>query len=110
LGQLRYRGRQRLADALGRQGLKRLGKTAWRRVVNRTVMALMVAFLTDYVVVGGGNAKLLDRLPPGVRHGNNLTAFRGGFRLWGVPDVRTLSTEAPPTTPVTPPTAEWRMI
>jgi hypothetical protein len=43
------------------------------------------AFLADYVVLGGGNAKLLkEPLPPGVRLGHNLTAFRGGFRLWGI--------------------------
>jgi polyphosphate glucokinase len=34
------------------------------------------------VVLGGGNAKKLDPLPPGCRLGGNANAFRGGFRLW----------------------------
>ena len=46
--------------------------------------------MADYVVLGGGNAKHLKELPPGVRLGNNLTAFRGGFRLWGIEDVPTM--------------------
>jgi hypothetical protein len=36
----------------------------------------------DYVVLGGGNAKLLKRLPPGSCLGDNANAFRGGYRLW----------------------------
>jgi len=35
-----------------------------------------------YVILGGGNAKLLKQLPPGARLGDNNNAFRGGFRLW----------------------------
>jgi polyphosphate glucokinase len=41
-------------------------------------------------VLGGGNAKLLkEPLPPGVRLGHNLTAFRGGYRLWGIDEMPT---------------------
>ena len=36
----------------------------------------------DYVVLGGGNAKLLKELPPNARLGANENAFLGGFRLW----------------------------
>ena len=32
--------------------------------------------------IGGGNAKLLTRLPAGVRLGSNKNAFIGGFRMW----------------------------
>jgi polyphosphate glucokinase len=32
--------------------------------------------------MGGGNAKLLERLPEGCRAGDNANAFLGGFRLW----------------------------
>jgi polyphosphate glucokinase len=82
LGQLPYKRGETLGEALGRQGLKRLGKTAWRRAVTDMASALMKAFLADSVVIGGGNAKKLKELPPGVRQSHNLTAFRGGFRLW----------------------------
>jgi polyphosphate glucokinase len=82
LGQLPYKRWETLGEALGRQGLKQLGKAAWRRVVMDVAPALMKAFLADSVVIGGGNAKKLKELPPGVRQSHNLTAFRGGFRMW----------------------------
>jgi polyphosphate glucokinase len=34
------------------------------------------------VVLGGGNAKKLKKLPSGCRKGDNANAFLGGFRLW----------------------------
>ena len=40
------------------------------------------ALLVDDVVLGGGNAKQLTRLPQGCRMGDNSNAFVGGFRLW----------------------------
>jgi hypothetical protein len=91
LGRLLYDGERTLGEVLGRHGLERLGKGAWRRAVSKSVTALMHAFVADYVVVGGGNAKTVKELPPGVRHGHNLTAFRGGFRLWSVEDVWVLA-------------------
>jgi hypothetical protein len=87
LGRLRYDDERTLGDVLGRRGLEAIGKGAWRRAVNATVTTMMHAFLADYVVIGGGNAKVVKELPPGARLGNNLTAFRGGYRLWGVEDV-----------------------
>jgi polyphosphate glucokinase len=83
LGCLRYDAEQTLGDVLGSRGLERLGKRDWRQIVAETAAAMMKAFLVQSVVVGGGNAKKLKpELPPGVRLGHNLTAFRGGFRLW----------------------------
>jgi hypothetical protein len=95
LGRLPYEHDERLGDVLGRRGLGRLGKTAWREAVLQTVEALMKALLAESVVIGGGNAKKLKReLPPGVRLGHNLTAFRGGFRLWKV-DISPTAGPAP---------------
>ena len=109
LGQLRFPGREvTLSEVLGRRGLKRLGKKKWRKVLENVVPALMAAMLADYVVLGGGNAKSIKHPPAGVRLSNNLTAFRGGFRLWHLEDVRTLSgQDAPPTTPDE---GAWRLI
>jgi polyphosphate glucokinase len=90
LGELRHKGVRSYSRRLGRKALKRVGKKAWRRRVLDVLPALQRAFLADYVVLGGGNAKLLyEPLPPGVRLGHNLTAFRGGFRLWGIEDAPT---------------------
>ncbi len=86
LGRLLYDTERTLGEMLGRRGLARLGKGEWRQAVNRAVGALMGAFVVDYVVIGGGNAKQVKDLPPGARRGHNLTAFRGGFRLWSLED------------------------
>jgi hypothetical protein len=76
---------ENLCDVLCRRGLARLGRRKWRRRVREVACDLMKAMLVDYVVLGGGNAKQVGaKLPHGVRLGHNLTAFRGGFRVWGV--------------------------
>src|SRR5262245_21833890 len=94
LGRLPYPGgHATLGDVLGRRGLKRLGKKKWRRAIDQVDPDLMAALLADYVVLGGGNAKRVKHVPGGARLSNNLTAFRGGFRLWHVEDVQTLSGE-----------------
>jgi len=46
------------------------------------------ALEADYVILGGGNAKLLKTLPPGSRLGDNTTAFTGGVRLWDEPEEK----------------------
>ncbi len=88
LGHLPYKRGVTLGEAMGRQGLRNMGKIKWRDAVARVTHYLMKAFLADSVVLGGGNAKKLKELPPGVRLGHNLTAFRGGFRLWYIEDAK----------------------
>ena len=82
LGHLPYKKGKTYEDFLGLRGYKRLGKKAWRKEVVRVVRALRSALEPDYIVIGGGNVKRLDRLPPGCRRGSNDNAFRGGFALW----------------------------
>lgn len=108
LGQLQHKD-GRLGDVLGKKGLERLGKSAWAEAVAEAVAALTLAFVVDYVVLGGGNAKKMKGLLPGIHLGHNLTAFRGGFRLWNIEHVPTLSVEGNVTTPSPPPTA-WRVL
>lgn len=69
-------------DSLGLRGIKRFGKAKWRKFVESAVARLQVALEVDEVVIGGGNAKKLKKLPPGCRAGDNYNAFLGGFRLW----------------------------
>jgi polyphosphate glucokinase len=108
LGALPSRNGDALGEALGRKGLRRIGKRAWRKELARVIEHFTVAFTADYTVLGGGNAGVLKKLPPGTRVGNNLAAFRGGFRLWHLPDVPTLSAEgeAAPQSAAT----RWRVI
>ena len=46
---------------------------------------MRAVFVTDYIVIGGGNVKLLKSLPDGTVRGDNNNAFRGGVRLWQIP-------------------------
>jgi polyphosphate glucokinase len=81
LGHLSYR-KGTYEDYVGLRGLKRLGKKKWGRHVTFVVDRLLNALQPDDVVLGGGNAKKLKKLPPGCRRGDNANAFVGGFRLW----------------------------
>ena len=69
-------------DVVGERGLEKLGKKQWRKEVSDVVETFVDALEPDYVVLGGGNAKLLKELPPLARLGSNENAFLGGFRLW----------------------------
>jgi len=110
LGQLSYRKGLSLGDVLGRRGLARLGRRPWARAVRRFIPALMSAFAAEYIVLGGGNAKRLGLLPHGVRRGHNLTAFRGGFRLWGVEDVPAHTPDGGHRHLSPPASLQWRVI
>lgn len=82
LGHLHYAEGRNYEDYLGKQGRKRLGKKKWRGKVMDAVEGFRKALLPDYIVLGGGNAAKLKRLPPQTRRGDNADAFLGGFRLW----------------------------
>lgn len=69
-------------DYVGRRGLERLGQKKWRKAVRDVTAALKQGLVADYVVLGGGNVKLLKKLPPDCRPGDNANAFEGGVRLW----------------------------
>ena len=82
LAHLPYKKGRTYEDYVGLAGFRRLGKRKWRHHVNEVVNLLKTALEADYVVLGGGNARLLKKLPPGSRLGNNAHAFRGSLRLW----------------------------
>jgi polyphosphate glucokinase len=67
---------------LGAAGFKRSGKKKWRRHLATAVERMVSALQLDDVVIGGGNVKKLDELPPPARAGSNELAFLGGFRMW----------------------------
>lgn len=88
---LPYKKARTYEDYIGLRGLQRHGKKKWRRYVADIVEKLKLAMEPDYVVIGGGNAKKLKKLPPGVELGDNRNAFRGGFRMWEGADAKTLT-------------------
>jgi polyphosphate glucokinase len=81
LGHLPYK-KSTYEDYVGERGLERRGKRKWRGYVEDVVARLIAALEPEDVVLGGGNLKQLEKLPPGCRAGDNANAFMGGFRLW----------------------------
>ena len=69
-------------DYVGLRGLEKYGKKKWREHVKTVVALLKAALVADYVVLGGGQTKLLKELPPDCRRGDNANAFKGGERVW----------------------------
>jgi polyphosphate glucokinase len=82
LGCLGHPSGATLGDLLGKSGLVRHGRVAWQKSVQDACGQLREACAADYVVLGGGNAELVDPLPPLTRRGGNEDAFAGGVRLW----------------------------
>ena len=82
LAHLRYKNGKSFEDYLGTRGLQRLGLKKWRKHVTDVVKILSAALEPDYVVLGGGNVKKIQKLPPRTRRGSNDRAFVGGVRLW----------------------------
>ena len=82
IAHLPYKKGKTYEDYVGRRGLARLGKKKWRRHVADVVEKLATALVAEDVVLGGGNVKKLDGMPPHARPGDNANAFTGGYRLW----------------------------
>jgi polyphosphate glucokinase len=82
LAHLPYKSGKTYEEYVGQAGMKRLGSKKWQRHVIEVVTLLKAALEVDDVVLGGGNARRIHTLPPGVRRGSNAHAFTGGFRMW----------------------------
>ena len=88
LAHLPYKNGRTYEDFVGDRGRRRLGAKKWRRTVAAVVEQLSKALEADYVVLGGGNAKKLKKLPKKARLGSNEFAFLGGYRVWRAPAPR----------------------
>jgi polyphosphate glucokinase len=82
LAHLPYKRGRSFEDYVGKAALERSGPRKWRQHVADVVARLTAALVADDVVIGGGNARRLCRLPAGARYGSNDLAFEGGYRLW----------------------------
>ena len=86
LAHLPYKHGKTFEHFVGARGLARLGRKQWRKTVADVVARLSDALEPEYVVIGGGNARLLGAgVPENARLGKNDNAFRGGFLLWEHP-------------------------
>jgi polyphosphate glucokinase len=82
LGHLPYRHGRCYEDYAGLRGYRRLGRKRWTRHIEKIVALLKRGLQADEVVLGGGQMKKLNKLPPGSRPGDNQDAILGGYRLW----------------------------
>jgi polyphosphate glucokinase len=81
-GHLPYKNGRTYEQHVGERGLERLGKKKWRKEVAAVVAQLSHALEVDYTVLGGGNVRLLKKLPKGARAGANSNAMTGGRLIW----------------------------
>src|SRR4029077_15537893 len=65
LAHLPYKKGRTFEDYVGTRGVERPGKAHWRKCVADVVERLREVFAADDVVIGGGNARQLQKLPPG---------------------------------------------
>ena len=82
LAHLPYKKNRTYEEYIGLAGLERRGKKRWRRSVVDIVNRLRAAFVADSVLLGGGNAKLIRKLPEATVLGANSNAITGGIALW----------------------------
>jgi polyphosphate glucokinase len=88
LGHLPYKKGKIYEEYVGNAALQKYGKKKWTKKVLQIVDDLKNALEPEYVILGGGNAKLLPKLPPNVFLGDNMDAHEGGLRLWQTVDVQ----------------------
>lgn len=92
LAHLPYRRGRTFEQYVGEGAREREGSHKWRRYVMDVVVRLHAAMQVDSVLLGGGNArrleKVLGKLPSFTRLGSNADALRGGVRLWVGPSDR----------------------
>jgi polyphosphate glucokinase len=82
LAHLPYRKDRTYEDYVGLRGLERRGAERWRKSVIDVIERLRAALICDTVLLGGGNAKLMEDLPSHVTLGANSNAIDGGIKLW----------------------------
>ncbi|MBS0578958.1 MAG: ROK family protein [Proteobacteria bacterium] len=82
LGHMPYKNGKSFEDYVGERGRRKRGDKKWRKDAIEIIEHLKAALGVDYVVLGGGNARRLKKLPDRVRLGRNSNAFVGGVRLW----------------------------
>ncbi len=68
---------------LGNAALHAVGRPKWNRRLARALAIVETLTTYDTLLIGGGNAKVIDiDLPPNVRVVSNAAGITGGVRLW----------------------------
>lgn len=68
---------------LGNAALHAVGRPKWNKRLARALAIIDTLTTYDILLIGGGNAKVIDiDLPPNVRIVSNTAGITGGVRLW----------------------------
>jgi predicted NBD/HSP70 family sugar kinase len=87
VGVLRLTRQTRFMDALSKKGRRRLGQRRWLKAVHQAVSILQDVFHPDHTILGGGNSKMIEPMPPGCQRVENSSAYRGAERMWEDADI-----------------------
>ncbi|GAT33337.1 polyphosphate glucokinase [Terrimicrobium sacchariphilum] len=91
IGLIKIWADENLVDRVSKKALKKHGLGPWVRAVEETVELLSDVFQPDEIVLGGGNAKRIRKLPPGCRLVDNTSAYVGAERLWESSDLHAVA-------------------
>jgi polyphosphate glucokinase len=88
LGHLPFKAGESIEERLGQAALDKRGRKDWLAELREVIEILRECTGFDSLVLGGGNAKLLEKageLPAAVRLGENRSGITGTARLWNSP-------------------------
>jgi polyphosphate glucokinase len=72
---------------LAKEARRKNGHARWQKAAHDAIHLLQDIFWPSDTVIGGGNAKHLDPLPPKCRRSSNREAIVGAVRLWKGADL-----------------------
>ena len=68
---------------LGNAALKKIGPVKWNKRLAKAIGFIDTLVMFDTLLIGGGNARLIDfKLPPNARVVSNAAGITGGVKLW----------------------------
>jgi polyphosphate glucokinase len=88
LGLIPFSKKHTFMSRLTKEARRKNGHERWQKAVHNAVFLLQDIFWPSDTVIGGGNAKHLDPLPPKCRRSSNREAIVGAVRLWNGADLR----------------------
>lgn len=94
VGMIRMSRKETFVDRLSKAALKEHGIEAWTEAVHEAVELMQDVFHPQETVLGGGNTKLLEKLPEGCRPTDNSSAYVGALRLWDDADMCAIPAES----------------
>lgn len=88
LCELRWSKNATIESQVGKAEKKRVGRVQWEENFHTIAEMLRKSLLPDEIVIGGGEAKHLKKLPKKARRVDNNMALEGGEAVWFEPKYR----------------------